>query len=340
MLFCTQNIGTYDTIHLRINYKKQGYTQQKILDKIENVKPHGEPIEYYSGRIHYTSDRILKSKLYVGNEKEVGWSVIISDKNLAIKGSITKNMFGTNLVSATLGQMQDYIQDFSFHLGLNLLQAKIERVDTSVNFSMEKDPSAYLPFLGEQDHFWTSLQPSSKYWNSNSSGGHCKLVYDKIKERSAKREYIPTTLANINVLRPENRYKTNATIGRIINIEKPILHDVFTDDNYLHMITKLKTEMDSIPQQNNLEVDFTNIRTPLKAQQGLLAFLIDAIGEDKLTEYHRRLREESKMGDQKYDRKKHYLFRKGIKQILEEHRADNSYTDEWKHKIENIQAEK
>jgi hypothetical protein len=339
MFISTQNIGTYDTIHLRINYEEQGYTQQQILDKVEDAKPHGEPLEYYTGRMHYTSDRIRKSKLYVGNEKEVGWYVVVSDKNLAIKGSITKNMFGTNLMSATLGQMQDYIQDFSFHLGLNLLQAKIERVDTSVNFSMDKDPSAYIPFLGEQDHFWTSLQPSSKYWNSNSTS-HTKLVYDKIKERSAKREYVPTTLSNLNVLRPENRYNTNATIGRIINIEKPIVHDVFTDDNYLHMVTKLQTEMDNIPLQNNLEVDFTNIRTPLKAQQGLLAFLIDAVGEDKLTEYHRRLKDESEMGGQKYDKKKHYLFRKGIKQILEEHRADNSYTDEWKHRIEHIEVVK
>ena len=344
MLFCTQNIGTYDTLSIKIDYERQGPKKDDLLSLMHLVKhiekqyTEDQFCEWHQGRISFTSDRIRKGGMYVESE-EAYWFASIGAKNLKLQGSVTKNMFGTNLRSATLSQVIDYLQDFSFYLGVNLLEASIERVDTAANLSMSTAPRTYFGYLGEQDCFTTATFDTSKYWNANSTN-HNKLVYDKKAEREAKREHFPSTLQNCNVLRPENRYESNATIGRVIGVREPILMDILTDDNYILMVNKLQNEMSSIPLQNNLDVDVAKIGTYGKAFDAFLAYTLQTYGEEHLTRYLALLREDSAMGGDEYNRKAFYQLRSKCRKVLDEHRTHNSYTDEWIHKIEAIEPVK
>ena len=309
-----------------------------LVKHVEEEYPGGCLAEWHQGRICFTSDSIRKGGMFIESE-EAYWFAFIGPKYLKLQASVTKNMFGTNLRSVTLSQVIDYLQDFSFYLGMNLLEASIERVDTAANLSMSAAPITYFGYLGEQDCFSTKIYDTSKYWTANSTS-HNKLVYDKKAERVAKREYFPSTVQNCNVLRPENRYETNATIGRVIGVKEPVLLDILTDDNYILMVNKLQDEMSSISLQNNLDVDVAKIGTYGKAFDTFLAYTIQAHGEEHFTRYLALLREDSAMGGEKYNRKAFYQLRSKCRKVLEEHRTHNTYTDEWIHKIEAIEPVK
>jgi hypothetical protein len=335
----TYNLGTYDTIHLALDYSLQGVKQSDLFLQLENLIPHGWNRDYYTGTYsHICTDIGGYWELDRNKKDKIKWNISINNDKIYIKGSLPKNMFGTNIISPTRKQMQSYVCSMSNDLGLDLSKAKVNRMDSSANLPMSVSPTSYYHYIGSEDHYTRIEYPSSLLYTHKKQ--KAKTLYDKIQWAEDEGYYIPPHLQSHHILRVENRQLNNGTLGRILKLKQPNLWNVlYQDEHYETLVNTLIDEMNNIPIQNNIHTSAENVKTYGDMMGFALAIATEQIGEEIMIKgVQETVKGQSlKLKDAKKRSKQFYLFRKNLINKIKPYRVNIDLVDEWKNKIKNIE---
>jgi len=335
----TYNLGTYDTIHLALDYTSQGVKQSELLVHLENLVPHGWNRDYYTGTYsHICSDIGGFWELDRNKKNSIKWNVSMNNDKIYIKGSLPKNMFGTNIISPTRRQMQSYVCSMSNDLGLDLSKAKVNRMDSSANLPMSVSPTSYYHFIGNEDQYTRIEYPSSLLYTNKKH--KAKTLYDKIKWAEDKCFYIPPHLQSHHILRVENRQLNNGTLGKILGLKQPNLWNVlYEDEHYETLVNTLICEMNNIPIQNNIRTSAKNVKSYGDMMDFAFAVATEQLGEETMLKgVQETVKGQSiKLKNSKKRSKQFYMYRKNFSSKINPFRVNVDLVDEWKNKIKKIE---
>ena len=190
-------------------------------------------------------------------------SVLVNANELRIgNGSLCKFLYGNNIVNFTRTDTRLAFEKLSDTLHISLNNATVSRMDIAYNFEVTHPPESYFHHLGDLPYYKRLEQIFCKgveglYYSSVSDKKQL-VFYDKIKETTNRKDYVPPEYQNKNLLRYELRLKNH--IKQIFEVNKvtvPMLYDV---QFYNRIVDYWKSEYRKIVKQNEYEIDITDCK--------------------------------------------------------------------------------
>lgn len=113
-------------------------------------------------------------------------SVCVSEKSIYIEGSVAKYLNTSNMVNFDFRDLKLAIMKLSEELGVELLNAKILRIDIAANFELKNEICDYFPELHSLKYFQrdTSKRTTLRFYSNTDRNN--LVFYDKIKEFKSK----------------------------------------------------------------------------------------------------------------------------------------------------------
>ena len=135
-------------------------------------------------------------------------------------------------------------------------------MDIAYNFEVTHPPESYFHHLGDLPYYKRLEQIFCKgveglYYSSVSDKKQL-VFYDKIKETTNRKDYVPPEYQNKNLLRYELRLKNH--IKQIFEVNKvtvPMLYDV---QFYNRIVDYWKSEYQNIVKVNEYEIDIADCK--------------------------------------------------------------------------------
>ena len=137
-------------------------------------------------------------------------------------GSLCKFLYGNNIVNFTRTDTRLAFEKLSDTLHISLNNATVSRMDVAYNFEVTHPPESYFYHLGNLPYYKRLEQMFYKgveglYYSSVSDKKQL-VFYDKIKETTNRKDYVPPEYQNKNLLRYELRLKNH--IKQIFKVNK------------------------------------------------------------------------------------------------------------------------
>lgn len=225
------------------------------------------------------------------------YQVSISNRGVALLGSLAKYYLPSNVYTLTRATVQQAIEQMSDQLHTDVSEATVMRADVSTVIPTTRPPSDYYNYLGSKDRFTRLLtHPTTLYYNTQKKQ---LIFYDKTKEAAAKRALIPPTLADCNLLRYELRYlkQMHKQLKRADPIQAATLYN---PDFYYMLVQQWKQEFETIKKIHRNTTMMENIKTPKEAQTALFARLLQQGGQTVIDDFIADLKARKQFADPKY----------------------------------------
>ena len=166
----------------------------------------------------------------------------------------------TGTILSTLRGLTPDLHLKNCHVSLN--NATVSRMDVAYNFDVTYPPESYFYHLGNLPYYKRLEQMFYKgveglYYSSVSDKKQL-VFYDKIKETTNRKDYVPPEYQNKNLLRYELRLKNHIKqIFKVNKVTVPMLYDVRF---YNRIVDYWKSEYRKIVKQNEYEIDITDCK--------------------------------------------------------------------------------
>lgn len=155
----------YDKIRLKLYDLPVDYSWQAVLNRI--------------GAQSYFTDNTGGSGVWRGRR------VIATKTYVSFEGSLPKCLYGHNLRTLSLKEVEGLIMQLSKDLGVPMCDAEVEFLEFAHNFNMEEPPIMYMRKLDAMKKFRPNDWSGTKYIENDK----IRLkFYDKIEEAKKKRE--------------------------------------------------------------------------------------------------------------------------------------------------------
>ena len=223
------------------------------------------------------------------------YRVRCSQLGISLKGSLAKHFLQSNVLTLTRATTKEALELLSDQLHVDMLAAKVNRLDPSNIVPTKRPPTDYYPYLGAKAYF--ERVQATKHTLYYSTQKRQLAFYDKTKEAMAKDMFVPETLAGCNLLRYELRL-TKELPRQLKRAE--ILGATLIDPDFYYSIVQLwKTEFDNIKKiGTTMKTD--TIKTPKEAQKALFAKLLQQGGQTLIDKFVADLRAADAFTDPKY----------------------------------------
>lgn len=281
----------YDSVDFKINSNEVRGIDflSEIPCCLDNVTEH----HYSDGKTTITGT-LENYKISVSNEcVKIG------------KGSLCKYYLGDNFQTMTIEDTRMAIERISDTLHLPIDQAQVTRIDIAQNFILKHPPEVYWKHLGTSGRNNRLVQPDGLYYY-NSKG--LLVFYDKIKEQKAKRQTIPGSYRDRNVLRYEARHtnRLNDTF-KVNRVTGSLLYD---EAFFSGLINKWEDSYKAINKINDVTMNIKAMKTKSEINiMGILSLVKIAGGEMAMIE---QINESYKIGE--ITKKQAFDLRKYIKE--------------------------
>lgn len=244
----------FDTIGLRC------FTNESL--KWQNLEYSNEHTDIKTGLVTGLSGGIKNLRIYT---RQDGYK---------IEGSLPKYFLGNNLQTLSRKQTMQAVENLSDDLGINIKESKLFRFDIASNFIMQNKVINYQNLLDELSRFKKSFYKSTLYYSTDK----IELVfYNKTKEMSNKRQYIPESFKQYKgkILRYEMRYLKNpkSTFHKDI-----LLKDLSNETFYIQLIKKWKEYYFKITKKNLIKFNNMALSDVKLFQNQLMLYGLIALG--------------------------------------------------------------
>lgn len=173
-----------DTVNL---WLPQSQASTAIMNRLERAEEIISPI---TGEV--------KIRGYLGNYQVSSFS-----HGISLKGSLAKYHLGDNFQTLGRKSAQEAIERLSDNLGIDVKEAKVQRVDLAENLIMKHQHRAYYGLLGNCPRYKRLEQPDSIYYRQ---GNNQSIFYNKVAEGKHRGLALPKVWDNKQVLRYEYRF--------------------------------------------------------------------------------------------------------------------------------------
>ena len=183
-----------------------------MYDTIKLTMVNGDGLSYdYSNVINGLDNIIMEGKNKIGDfvNGTIGplfFSISPYSINL-YKGSITKYYHQTNAVEMTREDTELALESISNKLGVNMLMAKVTKIDFGINMIVSLSPIRLFDTLGQAKGYSRLEQDKGVYYKNSKK---CMAFYDKGLEQRKKKQSLPAIYNNRFLCRYElklNRVK-------------------------------------------------------------------------------------------------------------------------------------
>lgn len=235
------------------------------------------------------------------------YTVCCYKAGISLKGSLAKLFLPSNVFTLTRQTTKEAVELLADGLHLDMMAAKVARLDVSTVIPTKQPPTDYYRALGNKPHYKRlQAHPDTLYYSQQFRQ---LIFYDKTKEAGAKGVIIPQTLKGCNLMRYEMRLKKNTQ--RLLKLPAPITGATLTESGFYYSIIKQwKTEFDTIKKIHTINTMKGSIKTPLQAKENLFAILLQKSGQNFIDEFLSDLKAKDTFKDPKYySRLKSDLYR-------------------------------
>lgn len=218
-----------------------------------------------------TAEPITYSKL---NNLEVAERI----GSISIVGSLPKYYFGNNIQTLNRFEVKMALQKIQDELKINLLDAKIFRMEIGTNLIMKYPYKNYLNFLISAPYTIKGFINDTILFINDIRE---LIFYGKIKEQIDKK--IPVTKEYINFENTMLRYELKFKKSLKKQFEKSVfVKDLFDRDFYFDTVERWKDNYNSIIKMQRIPVNIKAHSTPKKYETFILS---KAINENGLENY-------------------------------------------------------
>jgi hypothetical protein len=188
--------------------------------------------------------------------------VSIDSDSLTVCGSLAKYYCGNNLNLLRPKQLQIVVVELSDILDIDLLSAKITRLDTAFDIETEYKVKSYFPLFGFAKGMTRNFNGRDSLYYNGSFKSYC--FYDKKKKLS--KGINPFAVNDVeNLMRFEKRDNTTA-ISKIIDkfgLKELTLGDLISKDKiYCELVRSLQGAYESIEKKREFLPAFKHNSTP------------------------------------------------------------------------------
>ena len=217
-----------DTIHFRIE-GRQNFKMELLESGTEHIK-------------RETGESYTKFKIK---------NLLISNYNNActIKGSMARYYLGDNSKTLSLLTFREAVKQLEYDLGIDLMNAKVTRIDIAANFRLTHPIYQYLKYLKQNNYL--------KICDFNNGRG--KLFKNKSR---AKNFYDKSITRDENKLRYEYQLKNSKTIRNKLNMPEVTVKNVCSQSTYIKLIELWRNEYYLILRKKKVNHNIEKIRTP------------------------------------------------------------------------------
>lgn len=257
---------SYDTVNL--------YLPSKHLDNYD----------FESNFIQLTNYSITKNERgykYVGNLNNL--KISGGYFGLWISGSVNKFLNGNNLSNCTYLDIKAFIDTLSDILSLDISPAKVMRLDWAANLAVIHPVNHYIDSLGDKARFKRISESFHSIRYETLEKAFC--FYDKLKEISDKKQFIPDQYKGKNILRAEYRItkKLKTHLKQDVRVS-----DLSTPSFYLRLVKLWEKEYQNIKKVPLMKQDLNINRetTTTQIQNCIYAELLRQKGGKKYIDQH------------------------------------------------------
>jgi len=178
-------------------------------------------------------------------------NITLDYRGLWIEGSLPKYVHGTNQKTLSLNETASAFQHLGADLGIDLLEARIERVDIAENIITSYPVQEYYPILMHCKHFKRNELDNGLGFRSRN---RYISFYGKMQEVKKRKEVPDEVLIGKNVLRYELRYLNNKSISSYMGIKSINLRSLLK--NYKKLVEGWYSTFNSIMKmQKTMDFD-------------------------------------------------------------------------------------
>jgi len=196
-----------------------------------------------------------------------------NERSLSIQGSLPKYYYGNNFKTLNRSTAAYSIEQLSDLISVDLLNAKVSRVDVSTNLITKFDPKYYYEYLGHLPRYKRVDNGTSLYYFQKTKN---LLFYDKTKWAKDAKQPVPKEFQNKNIFRYELAIKKD--VHKFFS--NPIyLKDLLSRNTYHYMIDEWLQHYQNIQKQNNkIEIMTELIKSPKDFDNQLLTGIVKSLG--------------------------------------------------------------
>lgn len=184
------------------------------------------------------------------------------NEQITISGSLQKFNRSDTL---TFDECKEAICNLCETFSFDPIEAQVKRIDIAKTFQTLHEPNLYYHYLGDHRSYFRSLYKNSLGYKNSL---RALSFYDKGKEQS-----IPG-----NLLRYEQKYLKPDLVFK----HKLSLADLLTEEVYNYFLTNWRSDYHKITKIKTI-IPMENIKTPSELYNYLMAFGLNGIGNDLLT---------------------------------------------------------
>ena len=289
----------YDTVNFWIDGSAAGVEPFAVLPYLTDQE------ERKSQRLGYSCSGKLGA-----------YSVYCSERGITLWGSLAAFHLLSNAYTLTRATTAEALEAMSDQLHVDMMAAKVTRLDISTIIPTTRPPSDYFSVLGMKTRYTRLLtHPDTLYYNQKFR----QLVfYDKSKEARAKGAVLPPALVGCNLLRYEARWKRPQTA---LKQYAPVTGETLTDPVfYYNIIQEWKREFDTIKKINPISMKEMDTSTRPKAKNALFAKLLQQAGQSCIDDFIKELKAKNEFSD----RKEYSRLKSDLNQLLQAPSAGSS----------------
>jgi hypothetical protein len=188
-------------------------------------------------------------------------NITLDYRGLWVEGSLPKYVHGTNQRTLSFTESVSALQHLGADLGIDLLEARVERVDVAENIITSYPVEEYYPILMHCKQFKRNELDNGLGFRSRN---RYMSFYGKMQEVKKSKEVPEEILIGKNVLRYELRYLNNKSISSSIGIKNINLRSLLK--NYKKLVEGWYSTFNSIMKmQKTMDFDHSIFQ-----QKGLL----------------------------------------------------------------------
>lgn len=230
-------------------------------------------------------------------------------------GSLCKFLYGNNIVNFTRTDTRLAFEKLSDTLHISLNNATVSRMDVAYNFEVTHPPESYFYHLGNLPYYKRLEQMFYKgveglYYSSVSDKKQL-VFYDKIKETTNRKDYVPPEYQNKNLLRYELRLKNHIKqIFKVNKVTVPMLYDV---QFYNRIVDYWRSVYQNIVKVNEYEIDIADCKGIRDLNKIGILLLVEQ--QEGMNEFFKKLDQQYNTG--RLDKRQRSEIKRQTKELMQ-----------------------
>lgn len=211
------------------------------------------------------------------------YTAAIFQNGISLKGSLAKYYLNSNLLTLSRADVERAFEKMSDQLHVDVMGAKVTRVDISTIIPTSRPPADYYSGLGSKPHFTRLIATKDTLYYRTK---HKQLAfYDKAKEMMSNGGTIPAPMVGCNLMRYELRLSGRIK-QQLKSADAITALSLYNPDLYYKLIQLWKYEFSTIRKLKQISAMADNIKTPKEAADALFSRLLrDAGGQSVIDDF-------------------------------------------------------